>query len=78
MLQIEQKVFSFVLVYWIILTIQQRAEPSVPELFPQLNVFQGTFTLECILSGGYSRVSPFLSIPSILIRPGWGLEARKR
>lgn len=46
MLQVEQKVFYCVLVYLTILTIQQRAEPSVSEIFPQLNVFQGTLTLE--------------------------------
>lgn len=64
MLQVEQKVFYCVLVYLTILTIQQRAGPFVSEIFPQLNVFQGTLTLECILSGGYTRGSPFLSIPS--------------
>lgn len=64
MLQVEQKVFYCVLVYLTILTIQQRAGPSLSEIFPQLNVFQGTLTLECILSGGYTRGSPFLSIPS--------------
>lgn len=64
MLQVEQKVFYCVLVYLTILTTQQRAGPSVSEIFPQLNVFQGTLTLECILSGGYTRVLPFLSIPS--------------
>jgi len=59
MLQVEQKVFYCVLVYLTRLTIQHRAGPSVSEIFPQLNVFQGTLTLECILSGGYTRVSPF-------------------
>lgn len=64
MLQVEQNVFYCVLVYLTILTIQQRAGHSVSEIFPQLNGFQGTLTLECILSGGYTRVLPFLSIPS--------------
>lgn len=48
--KLNKKFFYCVLVYLTILTIQQRAGPSVSEIFPQLNVFQGTLTLECILS----------------------------